>query len=246
MEHQVEVVGPPIEVDGRLAQPMEVPPVPEAVNEQPLMAVADNDYELTCELADYLYMRTYGKVIDKNYRAYVAALVNAYVENRRLNMRRVARVMDRVIEMHLRQRSRALENDPINTAAAIQRVNEMNQQIVGVVVEYPWWNLWRPIRTQIQANPENDNPLRPIHAPPNWWKGVAITSGVAVSVLTIKCLTSGRSLNPTNTSIIPRALKPPMPLLAIGTMAKSWLSTTLEKIGGWVSSCADTYATPSQ
>lgn len=84
---------------------------------------------------DFLYVKTFGKIIDSNYLAYVNALMIEYFNEHKIYDYSVKRnVLESVIKRHLWDK---LKQDPYFTPTIIERANEYNEETHGSITIRP-------------------------------------------------------------------------------------------------------------
>lgn len=88
---------------------------------------------------DLLYVRTFGRWIDANYEAFCFAMWNDYLDqhcNIDYTQRRF--IIDGLFEEHLRER---LDKQIFYTPKIINRINQLNEDLIGVTYIRPWYYL---------------------------------------------------------------------------------------------------------
>lgn len=77
------------------------------------------------EAYDFLYVRTFGKIVDQNYLAYIGVLLNEYFNEKKVFDYTIRKkIMDQVIKRHVLDK---LKQDPIFTPTIIEPIaNEYN------------------------------------------------------------------------------------------------------------------------
>lgn len=152
-------------------------------------------------LRAHLKYLTRGKKMDKNYETYCTRLAEAYFEKVKISdPRKKNEVMEATMKLHIRDR---LSTEPLlmQNSNMLGRANYLNTLMDGRKISYPWWNLWRPYTEVLTDGSENEQSPYFVPERPNFWKYVAITSGLVITGLTVKYVIS-RACSSHTTGII--------------------------------------------
>nr|QTJ63607.1 hypothetical protein [Megalopteran tombus-related virus] len=160
----------------------------------------------TQNCVDFLYTKTYGKVIDKNYQTYCAALLNEYLDqNHILNITTRRRLMNDTIRIHIDEK---LREEPIYNANTIQRINEYNQEVRGNIIEPYYFIFTRQVKIDEDLNLQRPHCLRAYSNESRLLMGL-LALGLAYMVG--KSIISPLLQNLTNSITIPTLQKQLMP-----------------------------------
>nr|QTJ63589.1 hypothetical protein [Hymenopteran tombus-related virus] len=97
------------------------------------------------ELIDHLYIATQGKVIDKNYKAYVFTLIKEYFVKRKIiNATEQRSICHGIFLEHLRDR---LSEEPAYNEETIDYLNTFNELEAGIVRYHRWWSFFPGTKT---------------------------------------------------------------------------------------------------
>lgn len=133
------------------------------------------------EALAFLKHKTYGKIIDKNYLAYCAALLAEFFNEKKVvdHIERAA-LLDSVIREHIHER---LQERTVYDNNTILRTQEYNEEIQGVGYKYNWWNPFTKVPITIDERPLNSStpmPRRPLF---NFHHAIYLAIGVGAATL---------------------------------------------------------------
>nr|QTJ63590.1 hypothetical protein [Hymenopteran tombus-related virus] len=97
------------------------------------------------ELLDHLYIATQGKVIDRNYKAYVFTLIKEYFVKRKIiNATEQRSICHGIFLEHIRDR---LSEEPAYNEETIDYLNTFNELEAGIVRYHRWWSFFPGTKT---------------------------------------------------------------------------------------------------
>lgn len=168
------------------------------------MVRVDND-----SLLDYLYVRTIGKRIDRNYLAYCGKLCEEYFRERGVtSVRTQARMLREIHQLHLDQRRKSTRP----TLLDIQEDALVNVSTEHATITRSWWHPWRKEKISVETALDSLNEEVDVNGQNspgfiNWNAVATITTGAVIVGLAVKYATSSPSQTMVSTTI-QAAVKP--------------------------------------